>query len=81
MTPEEAIALAEAKDCPNSKDGGLHCNHYQDGDSDCHNCGRAAWCPNGEDGDEEMEQDLAAEREMDKTAEAINEEARKRGWI
>lgn len=31
--------------------------------------------------DEEMEYDLAVEREMDLMAEVINEEARKRGWI
>ena len=43
----EAERLATLTDCPNSRHGGLHCGHYQEGDGPCCNCQRPNWCPDG----------------------------------
>ena len=43
----EAERLATLTDCPNSRNGGLHCDHYQQGDGPCCHCQRPNWCPEG----------------------------------
>jgi hypothetical protein len=45
----EAERLSQLADCPQSRHDGKHCLHYQEGDGDCHDCGRPNWCPDGEE--------------------------------
>jgi hypothetical protein len=47
MSDAEAERLAQLADCPKSRHNGLHCDHYQEGDGPCCDCGRPNWCPEG----------------------------------
>lgn len=47
VTEAEAERLATLADCPNSRNGALHCDHYQQGDGPCCDCQRPNWCPEG----------------------------------
>lgn len=41
----DAERLATLADCTDNRRGGLHCDHYQEGDGPCCSCRRANWCP------------------------------------
>lgn len=47
ITESEAERLANLRDCLGTRNGGLHCQHYQEGDGDCCDCGRPNYCPDG----------------------------------
>jgi len=47
VSEADAERLAALADCTDGSRGGLHCDHYQEGDGACCSCGRPNWCPDG----------------------------------
>jgi hypothetical protein len=47
VSETDAERLATLADCTDADRGGLHCDHYQEGDGPCCACARPNWCPDG----------------------------------